>query len=227
MVGREQISDNAVVVAGVERNLVRTTRCRHATDHVQREVAIERRDLDAHDVFNLGEACPEIAGKMPSTDRWLEIESHDGNRVGNRAAVGDKPIIAYIGQRRQRKQADVVTKLVQQVRLGDRLPGGSDDAADADDGLVTFLVFGLHLFESEFQYGSEQADFRSADGELGGVYTNGQPASARCEVVSRDRTLMTFVEFPLFRERERLGRDDDAASQHGHDIRGGMHVTSS
>ena len=64
----QQVGDDVVVVAGVERD-VRRGRSRRAPAHVERLVAVERRDLDRHDARDLDERAPErvasSAGRRP------------------------------------------------------------------------------------------------------------------------------------------------------------------
>ena len=62
---RDEVADDVVVVAGVERDVV-AARFGDGADHVERLIAIERRDLDRHDPRNLRETPPERVRQRPS-----------------------------------------------------------------------------------------------------------------------------------------------------------------
>ena len=69
-VRREQIQDDVVIVAGVKGDVV-ALGLDHGADHVQRLIAIERRDFDGDDIFDLGKAPPECMERIrPPTAGW-------------------------------------------------------------------------------------------------------------------------------------------------------------
>ena len=72
---REQVRHDVVVVAGVERDAVLGACLDHAAQHVERAVAVERRDLDRHHVVDLRETPPEARRQMQSADRGLQVEA--------------------------------------------------------------------------------------------------------------------------------------------------------
>ena len=75
-VGREQIEDDVVVVAGVERDVV-AAGFGDGADDIDRLVAVEGRHLDGDDVANFREAAPEREREHASADRGLKIETDD------------------------------------------------------------------------------------------------------------------------------------------------------
>ena len=72
---RDQVEDDVVVVAGVERDALLGARRDHAADDVERAVAVERRDLDRDDVVDRGEAGPERGAEVEPADRRLQVEA--------------------------------------------------------------------------------------------------------------------------------------------------------
>ena len=57
--GCDEVEDDVIVVAGIERDALGGIRLGDAADHVQRAVTIERRDLDGDDVVDRRETPPE------------------------------------------------------------------------------------------------------------------------------------------------------------------------
>src|SRR5262245_45192890 len=86
---RQQIGHYVVVVAGIERNLVTPPAHRQRARHVERLVAIERRDLHRRDVFDLEKLAPEAVIQQATADRWLKIEPEKRNDLGHVAAMSD------------------------------------------------------------------------------------------------------------------------------------------
>ena len=86
---QHQVEQDVVVVAGVERDAVERARRRHAAQHVERAVAVERRDLDGDDVVDGGEAAPEIGAEDDAADRRLQVEADQRNFARDGLAMGD------------------------------------------------------------------------------------------------------------------------------------------
>ena len=61
-----------------------------AAHHVERAVAVERRDLDRHDVVDRREAGPEIGAEIEAADRRLQVEADQRDFLGDRPAVLDQ-----------------------------------------------------------------------------------------------------------------------------------------
>jgi hypothetical protein len=62
-------------------------------------------------------------------------------------------------------------------------------------------------FPSKLQYGFEQSHPLIANRELSRVYADGNSARACVTVVSRERALTPFIEFPRARQSEGMGRN--------------------
>lgn len=90
-IGREQVHYDVVVIAGVERDFA--ARFRDGANDVQCVVAIEGRDFDRHDILDLDESAPEVAGKKAPTDGWLKIEAHDRQDLGYFPAMTDESFV--------------------------------------------------------------------------------------------------------------------------------------
>src|SRR5205085_9616602 len=73
---REQVSNDGVVVAGIQRDITASRR-RHGSNDVESLIAIERGDLDRDNARYLDEATPEIVPEAPAANRWPPIEADD------------------------------------------------------------------------------------------------------------------------------------------------------
>ena len=91
---RHQVEHDVVVVSGVERDAVSAPAADHAADDVERAVAVERRDLDRHDLFDLGETAPEIRRQWNAADGGLQVEADERHDAGNGAAMRDQFVLA-------------------------------------------------------------------------------------------------------------------------------------
>src|SRR5690349_9876163 len=85
--GCEEVQQDVVVVAGVERD-VASTGVGDRSDDIERLVAVERGDLDGDDVFDFREPSPERVGQNASTGRGLEIEAEQRDDLGDVPAMG-------------------------------------------------------------------------------------------------------------------------------------------
>ncbi len=57
--GQDQVEDDVVVIAGIERHPIGCARSGDAMHDVERRIAVERGDLDADHVVDLRETAPE------------------------------------------------------------------------------------------------------------------------------------------------------------------------
>src|SRR5437016_3372926 len=73
--GSQQIHQDVVVIARVERDLACAAGFRYRSYYVQRLIAIERGHLDRDYVFDFGEGAPEFVGKYAAAYRRLQIEA--------------------------------------------------------------------------------------------------------------------------------------------------------
>src|SRR5947209_2173808 len=132
---REQIHDNVVVVARIERDVVPTC-FNHCPDHVLRLIPIERRDLDRHDIVDLDQSAPKRKWQHRPAQLRIQVKAEQRNDFGDPTAVTDQLLFVRILERYQTKKPRVITKLAQQVGLGQRLRGRTADTSDSDDWLI-------------------------------------------------------------------------------------------
>ena len=71
----------------------------------------------------------------------------------------------------------------------------------------------IHLLFRHTQDRLEQAHLRFADLELRGVHRHCQPAHPSVQIIPDQRALARLVEFPVFVQNQRDGRDDRAPVQ--------------
>src|SRR5690606_32289111 len=106
-------------------------------------------------------------------------------------------------ERGEAEQARVIAEPARGPRLGDGLPRRPGEAGDHGQRPVG---------PGRSRFGGEPEDFpveaRLADGELGGVDADGEPARAGVEIIARQRALAAHIEFPAGVERQRMRGDD-------------------
>ena len=83
---RHQIEHDVVVVAGVERDAIGGACLDDPANHIERAIAVERRDLDRHDVLDRREAPPERHRQHETADRGLQIEADQRDFARDRLA---------------------------------------------------------------------------------------------------------------------------------------------
>src|SRR5436190_1324960 len=99
-------------------------------------------------------------------------------------------LITQIGQAQKH---GIVTQTSSQLRLHSRLGLLSTDTC-------YFHNFPApHLFHGELQHSTQQRKLRIADGELSGVNSDCNSSRSRCKVISRERTLPSFIKLALRR----------------------------
>ncbi len=91
-VGSEEVHNDVVVVAGVERYVA--AGFGYGADNVERLVTIEGGDLDGDDVFDFGEFFPEFVTENAAADGWLQVETDDGDDLRDGTRVIEKFFIA-------------------------------------------------------------------------------------------------------------------------------------
>jgi hypothetical protein len=129
-VRREKIQRDVVIVPGVERDV--SPRFSHGADDIQCLVAIEWRNLDRNNIFNLSEFAPESVGKYASTHSRLQVKTYERDDFRHLSAVSYKGCIIRVAHSGQAQQTRAVSKTRQQLRLSNSLHGLSADASDAD-----------------------------------------------------------------------------------------------
>ena len=202
--GREKVSDDGVIVSGVERDVV-TAGLGDRTNDVEGLVAVEGSDLDGDDVFDFNEATPEGIRQRATADAGLQVEADDGEHLGDGAAVVDEVVLAGGAERSEAEEACVVAEAVQKGGFLNSLRRGAADAADADDG----LGMAVHFLGGKSEDRFEEADAGVADGELSGVHTDREATGASGEVVAGEGALTALVEAARGGEGEGVSRDGE------------------
>ncbi len=117
---REQVEHDVVVVAGVERDAVGGAGLDHAAHHVERAVAVERRDLDGDDVLDRREAAPERHRQHEAADRRLQIEADQRDFARDRLRVRDQLVLARALHGGEREQPGVIAEVARDLGLAAR-----------------------------------------------------------------------------------------------------------
>ena len=94
----EQIGDDVVVVAGVERDLGGASALGNGAGNVDGLVAVERRDLDRAHGGDFAEGAPEFVREQPAADRGLKVESAERDLFADGAAMGEQLVVGGVGQ---------------------------------------------------------------------------------------------------------------------------------
>ncbi len=81
----QQIQHNIVVISCVKRN--RSIGFTHGPNHIQRPIAIERGDLDGHDILNLGKFTPKSEREHTTANGRLQVEPYNRDCFRNCAAM--------------------------------------------------------------------------------------------------------------------------------------------
>ena len=199
-----------VVVAGVEDDPVLGPGGDDTADHVERAVAVERRNLDRHHPLERREAGPEGGTEIEATDGRLEVEADQRNLAPDGLAVGDERVVARALERSQADQGGVIAE-TGQPRLGHGLGGAPQAPATITGG------------------GASRAASRRRSPSLPRSTVSYRPASrianwvvctptARrrrrgVEVVASQGALATRIEDAPGIERERVRRDGEAFAQ--------------
>src|SRR6202030_1195623 len=86
---REQVGNDVVVVAGVERDFRGASGLYHCAHDIQRLIAVERRDFNSDDILDFRELAPKRVRQRPPAHAGLEVEADDWNRVCDGPRVRD------------------------------------------------------------------------------------------------------------------------------------------
>ncbi len=129
---REQVEHDVIVIPGIERDALGGAGLDHAAHHVERAVAIERRDLDRDDVLDLGEAPPERHRQHQPADGRLQIEADQRDLACHRLRMCDQLVLARALERGERKQPGVIAEIARDLRLAHGLRGAAGEARDHD-----------------------------------------------------------------------------------------------
>ena len=102
----------------------------------------------------------------------------------------------------------MIAEVARDLRLADGLPGAAGKARDHDRSLSRPLHGALHR---KLEHGPVEPDV--ANGELGGVDADREPADAGVEIVAGESALAAGVELAVGIERERMRGDHHALAQ--------------
>src|SRR5207249_697952 len=84
---REQVDDDAIVVARIEGHLGVPPAFGQGAQDVKSLVTVKRRHLDSHDILHFKELPPEFEFQDAAADCRLQVESEHGNNFSDRVAV--------------------------------------------------------------------------------------------------------------------------------------------
>ena len=209
---RQQIDENAVVVARVKRDVPGAAGIDDAAQDVDGLIAIERRHLDGDHVLNLRKLSPELVRKQPSTHGWLKVETHDRHHVGYRSCVLHQLVRAEIAQAAHAQQHGVISQRMCEFRLFDSLLLWAADTCNLHD--ICFRRF----FHRKREHRLIEPDFRIANGELRRMHADSNSACACGKVIACERSLAPFIQLARNGQRERMGGNDESCCKPFADI---------
>ena len=211
---QRKVEQDVVVIAGIERDAVERARGGDAAQHVERAVAVERRDLDGDDVVDGGKAPPEIGTEDHAADRRLQIKSDQRYFARHRLAMRDDLVFGSRFHCGETEQSCVITDAARDLGFLDGLLGRAGKSCDQCERA---LGPGRRGFGRQFKYRAVEADL--ADRELRGVDADRKPAGAGIDIIARQRALMPGVERTVGIERQRMRRDHRAVGDQGAALR--------
>ena len=98
----------------------------------------------------------------------------------------------------------MIAQLLKKVGFRDSLPSLAADASDSHQRLRS----PIHFLFCQSQHRFQQSEPRAANCELGCVNSHRQAARARCDVVSRQCTLVAFIQAAARINRQGMSRND-------------------
>src|SRR5438552_1068158 len=128
--GSKKVQGYVVVVPCIERDFA--SRFRYGSNDIKRLVAVERSDLDSHNIFNFHKVAPKSIREYAATHGRLQIKTNHGKDFRHSSAVSQQSGIARIFHRGQAQEACAISQIVEQCGLENRLRGLSADTSDAD-----------------------------------------------------------------------------------------------
>src|SRR5207237_6634291 len=114
----EQVEEDVVVITGVESDFSSASGLGKRAHNLESLIAVEGRDLNGNNVFNLKKLTPEFVRKRAASDRWLKIETHDRDHAGNGAGVIEEFRDGGIAQLGEAQQNGVIAKFGGKLRFG-------------------------------------------------------------------------------------------------------------
>ena len=86
---REQIHHDVIIIACIQRDIL-AARLSNGANHIQRLIAVERRDFDGDDILNFGKPAPEGVRENAPADCRLQVKSNQRNNFRNALAMRDE-----------------------------------------------------------------------------------------------------------------------------------------
>src|SRR5260221_2295112 len=203
--GSQQVYQEVVVIARVERDLPGAAGFRYGAYDVQRLIAIERGHLDRHYVFDFGEGAPEFVREYATTYRRLQVEAEQRDDCGYRAGVIEELRYGGCRHRAQAEESGVIAHAGCLLGFFHCLRRLAYNSRDPDRGLVAQFLHG--------QLHNRRLQAVVADLDLCVLPSDRRAARAGCQVVTRQRPLTSLVQLALRREGQRVRRDYHAFSQ--------------
>ena len=197
-----------IVVAGIERDPLRSAGLDDSTHHVKGSIPVERRDLDRHDVVDRRETAPEGERQDETANRRLQIEADKRDFTRDRGCVRDQFVFRRALHRRERQEAGMIVEPSSDLRFAHGLFRAAGKSGDHDRGRRRPFSGRAHR---DLQHRCVQTDVTNC--ELGRVHADGEAARARIEIVASKRPLPTCVELTLAIQCKRVSRNDRAAPQ--------------
>src|SRR5262245_25969564 len=107
----------------------------------------------------------------------------------------------------------MIAQRASNLSLGYGLHRISTNASDTHDGSATGRLMTCHLLGGQREEWTKQTVPRLTDGELRCVNTGSDTAGPGREVITAQGALPSFVQPSLLRQRQRQGRNDQAATE--------------
>jgi len=204
----KQIQNDAVIVAGVQRDIASGFSDR--ANNIQGLIPIERGNFYRQDVFDPGESPPKGIGEQSSANRGLKIKADQREHASNFSAMGEQSFIIPVGYGAKTEQSGVVFEIAQKRRFSNGLTRFAAHAADAHERDCALYVGAVHFFGSKPQDRFEQADLRLPNRKLSCVYSDSQAADTGCDVIAGKCPLPALIQAALSSESEWMRRNDDS-----------------
>src|SRR5436305_1220833 len=113
----EKITDDVVIVAGVQRNLFAPATIDNCANHIDSLVSVEWRDLNGNNILDFGELPPEFVTQNTPSDGWLKVKANHWGDCGNRAGVRYQFCGWTLAHCRQTQQHGIIAQQFRQFGL--------------------------------------------------------------------------------------------------------------
>ena len=203
---RQQIRDNRIVVARVERDVAAAAVGQGRHD-IERAIAIEGGNLDRDDAIDLEKAAPERPIQDAAAHGGLQVEPDERDDLRHTPAVIEHALIIGLAQGGETQKRGMIPERCCQLCFPQRLVRGTADPSNGDGTIPAIAAPVPHRPVCQSQHGLEKADTGVADRELRGVDADGDAAGPGVAVITRKGHLAPLIESPCFGQRERMRRN--------------------